>query len=86
VRRGTLPQLAEQFAGEGPPKGEIVVLIGEATQEMHVAETDAVLDERLEAALEKHSIKDAAAIVASELELPKRDVYARALALAKAKE
>jgi 16S rRNA (cytidine1402-2'-O)-methyltransferase len=66
-------------------EGEIVVLIGEATQEMHVAETDAVLDERLEAALEKHSIKDAAAIVASELDLPKRDVYARALALAKAK-
>jgi 16S rRNA (cytidine1402-2'-O)-methyltransferase len=36
--------------------------------------------------MEKHSIKDAAAIVASELDLPKRDVYARALALAKAKE
>src|SRR5215212_1507624 len=31
VRRGTLAELAAQFAEEGPPKGEIVVLIGEAT-------------------------------------------------------
>jgi 16S rRNA (cytidine1402-2'-O)-methyltransferase len=86
VRRGTLGELAAQFSNEGPPKGEIVVLIGEATQAMQAAEADAALDEKLEAAMEKHSIKDAAAIVASELDLPKRDVYARALALAKAKE
>src|ERR687893_110890 len=32
VRRGTLAELAGQFAEEGPPKGEIVVLIGEATE------------------------------------------------------
>jgi 16S rRNA (cytidine1402-2'-O)-methyltransferase len=83
IRRGTLPELAAQFAEEGPPKGEIVVLIGEATKEMHAAEADAALDGRLEAALKNHSIKDAAALVAAELGLPKREVYARALELAK---
>jgi 16S rRNA (cytidine1402-2'-O)-methyltransferase len=86
VRRGTLPELARIFAEEGPPKGEIVVLIGEATQAMHAAEVDAALDGRLTAALAHHSIKDAAALVAAELDLPKREVYARALALAKAKD
>ncbi|MFC4171190.1 16S rRNA (cytidine(1402)-2'-O)-methyltransferase [Microvirga sp. GCM10011540] len=83
IRRGTLPELARQFAEEGPPKGEIVVLIGEASEEMHAAEADAALDGKLESALKHHSIKDAAALVAAELNMPKREVYARALALAK---
>ncbi|HEY8381365.1 MAG TPA: 16S rRNA (cytidine(1402)-2'-O)-methyltransferase [Microvirga sp.] len=86
VRRGTLPELAAQFAVEGPPKGEIVVMIGEATKAMQAAEVDAVLDDRIRAALGQHSIKDAAALVAADLGVPKRDVYARALALAKAKD
>ena len=38
VRRGTLPDLAATFATEGPPKGEVVVLIGEATEAMQDAE------------------------------------------------
>src|SRR5919112_6374904 len=83
VRRGTLPELAEDFAAEGPPKGEIVVMIGEAPRAMKEAEVDAALDGKLAAALAHHSIKDAAALVADELGLPKREVYARALALAK---
>ena len=83
IRRGPLPELARQFAEEGPPRGEIVVLIGEATGAMHAAEADAALDGALEAALRNHSIKDAAALVAAELGMPKREVYARALALAK---
>lgn len=84
VRRGTLPSLAEAFAAEGPPKGEIVVLIGEgegASRE----EADAGLDERLREALGRHSIKDAAALVAAETGEPKRAVYARALRIAREK-
>jgi 16S rRNA (cytidine1402-2'-O)-methyltransferase len=86
VRRGSLPQLAEEFAREGPPKGEIVVLIGEAGERKgrEVDEVDAALDEKLTAALGRHSIKDAAALVADETGRPKREVYARALSLAKA--
>jgi 16S rRNA (cytidine1402-2'-O)-methyltransferase len=86
VRRGDLPDLARQFAREGPPKGEIVVLVGEGTAGTPGPEADAALDDRIEAALARHSIKDAAALVAAETGLPKRDVYARALALARAKD
>ena len=86
VRRGDLPDLARQFAREGPPKGEIVVLVGEGTAGTPGPEADAALDARIEAALARHSIKDAAALVAAETGLPKRDVYARALALARAKD
>jgi 16S rRNA (cytidine1402-2'-O)-methyltransferase len=85
VRRGTLPVLAREFAAEGPPKGEIVVLIGEADGEPASPEADVALDEKIRAALEAHSIKDAAALVSAECGLPKRDVYARALALAREK-
>jgi 16S rRNA (cytidine1402-2'-O)-methyltransferase len=85
VRRGTLPELAQHFGQEGPPKGEIVVLIGEAEGEAVRPEADAALDKKIRAALERHSIKDAAALVSAEAGLPKREVYARALALAKDK-
>jgi len=86
VRRGTLPKLAAQFCEEGPPKGEIVVLIGQAGEDAGGPEVDAALDEKLEGALRQHSIKDAAALVADEMGRPKREVYARALALARAKD
>jgi 16S rRNA (cytidine1402-2'-O)-methyltransferase len=82
VRRGTLRDLAGQFAQEGPPKGEIVVLVGEG-EGAAGPEADAVLDQKVQAALARHSIKDAAALVAAETGLPRRDVYARALVLAR---
>jgi 16S rRNA (cytidine1402-2'-O)-methyltransferase len=85
VRRGSLRELADQFAHEGPPKGEVVVLIGAPTDGATPAEADASLDEKLKALLERHSIKDAAALAADETGRPKREVYARALALAKEK-
>lgn len=85
VRRGTLETLAAEFAEEGPPKGEIVVLIGEASDESRREEAETGLDGALARALASHSIKDAAALVAAETGLPKREVYARALALAKGK-
>jgi 16S rRNA (cytidine1402-2'-O)-methyltransferase len=84
VRRGSLRELASLFAQEGPPKGEIVVLIGEGASAA-APEADAAFDEKLSAALARHSIKDAAALVAAETGLPRRDVYARALAIARDK-
>lgn len=82
VRRGTLDELAAAFAEEGPPKGEIVLLIGAAGAQERRAEAESGLDEQLLAALAERSVKDAAAIVAARTGLPRREVYARALALA----
>lgn len=83
VRRGSLATLAAEFAEEGPPKGEIVVLIGEASGETRRARAEGDLDAALADALATHSVKDAAALVAAQTGLPKRDVYARALELGK---
>lgn len=82
IRRGSLGVLARIFAEEGAPKGEVVVVIGASEGEVP-EETDEVLDARLIAMLAQHSIKDAAALVADETGRPKRDVYARALVLAR---
>jgi 16S rRNA (cytidine1402-2'-O)-methyltransferase len=83
VRRGTLADLAAAYADEPQPKGEIVLLIAPATAETRDAETRATIDDKLRDAMQRHSVKDAAALVAGETGMPKRDVYARALALSK---
>lgn len=85
VRRGSLGELAALFEAEGPPKGEIVVLIGQGAGQSR-QEADTALDQKLRQALERHSIKDAAALVTAETGLPRREVYNRALALAKARD
>ena len=81
VRRGTLPDLALALAGEPPPRGEIVLLVGPPAAD-HAAASAASLDAALLAALAVHSVKDAAAVVCAQTGLPKRQVYARALELA----
>ena len=83
IRRDTLGGLSERFAEDGPPKGEIVVIIGAATALERNAEGDEALDALLRTALERHSIKDAASLVADETGQPRRLVYTRALALAR---
>lgn len=83
VRRGALGELAALLAGEPTPKGEIVLLIAPPSPEARQAEAEAGLDEKLKAALARHTVKDAAALVAGETGLPRRDIYARALGLAR---
>jgi 16S rRNA (cytidine1402-2'-O)-methyltransferase len=81
VRREGLNALATHYVAT-PPRGEITVLIGPSPAE----ETDAEdLDGQLRAALARHSVKDAAALVSTATGLPRRLVYARALALSDAK-
>lgn len=82
VRRGTLVELAAQFADEPAPKGEIVLVIGPPGEEPGALDASG-LDDRLRDALERHSVKDAAAIVAAATGQPRRAVYARALELAR---
>ena len=77
VRRGGLAGLAAHYAAAGA-RGEITVVVGPGAEE----ETGAAdLDAELRRALEVHSLKDAAALVAAATGLPRRTVYARALEL-----
>ena len=78
TRRGTLGQLAVHYHEAGPPKGEIVLLIGPPKAQ---AITEEALDQAIRSALQTQSVKQAAAEIAEQLGLPKRDVYQRALAL-----
>ena len=83
VRRGTLPALAEHYQRAGPPKGELVVVIGPAGPDSAAAPDAEVLDAQLGAALRRASLRDAVAAVAEATGLPRRQVYARALELAR---
>ena len=79
VRRGPLPELAAYYA-TAPARGEITMVVGPAPEDAADAED---LDEQLRQALTQNSLKDAAALVATATGLPRKTVYARALALGK---
>jgi 16S rRNA (cytidine1402-2'-O)-methyltransferase len=83
IRRGRLDQMAAEFAAEPPPKGEIVVLVGPPEEAAPVAAEE--IDRMLSEALETLSVKDAAAAVSARTRAPRRQIYARALALAGAR-
>ncbi len=83
VRRGSLAELAAHYETAGPPKGEIVVVVGPPSPQA-AAVAGEELDLRLKAALAEGSLSDAVAAVTGALGLPRKRVYARALELAKA--
>lgn len=78
-----LPELAAHYAQAETPKGEVVVVIGPPT-EAALAWSDARIDAALRDALATHSVKDAAALVASASGVAKKILYARAMALREA--
>jgi len=78
IARDDLPGLAARYGEAGPPKGEVVIVIG-PPQETEIA--GEAIDQRLTAALMRMSVRDAAAAVADELGLPRRQLYERALQL-----
>lgn len=77
-RRAQLGALVAHYADAPEPRGEIVVIVGPPVAS---APSEEALDSALAAALEEGSVRDAAAEVAAALGLPRREVYARALAL-----
>jgi len=79
VRRGRLSDLAAHYREAGQPRGEIVLVIGPPAAETAVAFD---LDAALRDALGRMSVKDAAAQIAANSGLKRRQVYARALELA----
>ncbi|MEM8617274.1 MAG: 16S rRNA (cytidine(1402)-2'-O)-methyltransferase, partial [Pseudomonadota bacterium] len=74
----SLTDLARHYGEAGPPKGEIVVLVG--PPEPQTATPEAI-DDALRRALADHGVKQAASLVAKAYDLPKRDLYQRALGL-----
>ena len=79
VRRGRLAELAEAYRLEGPPRGEVVIVIGPPEAAAEVADPE--VDRALETALEHLPPAGAAAVVAALTGRLRRDVYQRALAL-----
>lgn len=78
VRRTPLGE-AETALADMPRKGEFVVLIDRGSDAASAAD----LDDALREAMRTASVKDAARQVAEALNLPRREVYQAALALAK---
>jgi len=84
VRRGDLATLAGAYAGTPAPRGEIVIVV--APPPPAVATDAAELDALLREALARLSVKEAVGEVAAVTGEPRREVYQRALALAKDRE
>ena len=84
-RRGTLSSLAGYYQTTPDVKGEIVIVVAPPSTAAPTLDV-ASLDQRLTAKLAVHPVKDAAAIVAAELGIPRRVAYARALELKKAND
>lgn len=79
VARGTLGALAQRYAA-GTARGEIVVVVGPAAPPP--AADEAAVEAMLREALARgRGVRDAAAAVAQATGRPRREVYARALAL-----
>ncbi|MCP4327499.1 MAG: 16S rRNA (cytidine(1402)-2'-O)-methyltransferase [Alphaproteobacteria bacterium] len=78
-KSGTLAALSVAYTAEGPPKGEITIVVAPPG----AADDEAIdLDSELRRALGLMSLRDAVAEVAAITGLPRRQVYSRALALA----
>ncbi len=82
VRRGTIGELAARIAAEGPPKGEVTLVVAGVAKHAEVDVGD--LDAQLAAALKGASLRDAVSRVATATGLPRKLVYRRALALSEA--
>ncbi len=80
VRRGALPELAAAFGEAGPPKGEIVIVVGPPEAEA-TALAEADVEAELAAALSKMSLRDAVAAVAGTTGRKRSQIYALALRL-----
>jgi 16S rRNA (cytidine1402-2'-O)-methyltransferase len=81
VRRAPLPELAAHYAALGPPKGELVVVVGPPADSEGVADQQSVDEALCRALADGASVRDAVAEVVRQSGWPRRQVYARALEL-----
>jgi 16S rRNA (cytidine1402-2'-O)-methyltransferase len=80
VRRAPLDALARDYSDAAEIRGEFVIVVAPPDEDVTQVED---LDALLRRALARVSVKDAVGEVASATGLPRRDVYQRALELAK---
>jgi 16S rRNA (cytidine1402-2'-O)-methyltransferase len=78
MRRGRLGDLAAHYRDAGPPRGEVVIVVGAPEPS---APDRAEVDERLRTALGELGVRDAAARLAAETGLPRSELYRRALVI-----
>ena len=78
VRRGRLAELAGHYRETGPPRGEIVIVVGPPEPARPGPEE---IDRRLATALGEHSVREAATRLAEETGLSRKELYRRALAI-----
>lgn len=79
VKTAAVTELLNAIRENGPPKGEIVLLIEAAQRETEVLDIDSLLVE----ALETKSLKDAVAEIVDRTGASKNEIYARALEIQK---
>lgn len=81
IRRGDLSSLAHDYAEGGETRGEIVIVVAPPPPPSDTADTE--VDDLLRRALARVSVKDAVGEVALATGRARREVYQRALELAK---
>lgn len=79
VQSGSLSELASHYRDQEEPRGEIVIVLAPAVETELTQES---VDDALRAALKTERVKDAAKLVSEAYNLPRRDLYQRALHLA----
>ncbi len=79
VKRGPVSTLLMETAKKGPPKGEIVLIIGQPEEEVAAPITN--LDGQIRLALQTMSVRDAADFIAEATGLPKKTIYTLTLKL-----
>lgn len=79
VKRGSLSELALHYTRAGAPKGEIVVVVGPPAEAPPPPEE--TIDTLLRETLPGRTLRDAVDLVCGKLDLPRRTVYERALAI-----
>ncbi|HXZ22708.1 MAG TPA: 16S rRNA (cytidine(1402)-2'-O)-methyltransferase [Pseudolabrys sp.] len=82
VKRGDLEALAQEYAGDAEKRGEFVIVVAPPTEQQEAADLDGLLRR----AFTRVSVRDAVAEVALVTGRPRREVYRRALGLAKASD
>jgi 16S rRNA (cytidine1402-2'-O)-methyltransferase len=80
IRRGELAELAQHYAGDAETRGEIVIVVA-PPPEQKTADED--IDDMLRQALDRVSVKDAVGEVSLATGRARREIYQRALEIAK---